>query len=93
MGGSAILIFLLWMFVGALVGGAIGNLRGRPEAGVGFGLLLGPLGWLIVAVGPDFRPKCPECGGVVVEDARRCKNCGQELSSPPTGDLTQARDT
>jgi len=63
----------------ALIGILIGNLRGRPGDGALWSLILGPLGWLIVLVGPDYRPKCPECRGVIEEDARRCKNCGTDL--------------
>lgn len=39
-----------------LVGAAIGARKNRGGAGFFFGLLLGPLGWLIIAVGPDLRP-------------------------------------
>lgn len=80
--------------MGALGGLAIGRCRGRPEAGLWLGLLLGPLGWLILIVGPDHRPKCPECGGVVVKGARRCKNCGQalaELRSEPLSHVEELR--
>ena len=39
-----------------LIGAAIGAHKNRGGAGLFFGLLLGPLGWLIIAVGPDHRP-------------------------------------
>jgi hypothetical protein len=67
------------IIIGAVVGALIGQLKGRAGAGMFFGLLLGPIGWLIVAVGPNLMPKCPECGGVIVEGARKCKNCGSVL--------------
>lgn len=62
-----------------LVGIWIGNMRGRPGDGALFSLLLGPIGWLIILIGPDYRPKCPECRGVIEEGVRRCKNCGVDL--------------
>ena len=70
---------LLWGLIGGLVGHAIGKAKGRPEDGVLWGVLLGFIGWLVIAAGPDKRPKCPECLGATIPGARRCKNCGAEL--------------
>ena len=67
-----------WIIFGA-VGLAIGKHKGRPTAGFVFGLLAGPLGWLVVAVGPNNQPKCPQCRGVVVPGASKCKNCGSDI--------------
>jgi len=74
---------LLWAIIGALIGIAIGESKGRRIAGFLFGLLLGPLGWLIIAVGPNMNPKCPLCGGVTVPRAVRCRNCGADLAGAP----------
>lgn len=38
-----------------LIGAAIGGTKGRPAAGFFFGFLIGPIGWIIVAVGPNER--------------------------------------
>lgn len=73
---------IVWTFF-ALVGALIGQSKGRTTAGVIFGLLVGPIGWLIVAIGPNLKPKCPECGGVIVAGARKCKNCGSTLKTKP----------
>ena len=72
---------IIWLVVGALVGALIGQAKGRPGAGTAFGLLLGPIGWLITALGPNLKPKCPFCGGEIVEGAIKCKNCGSDLRS------------
>ena len=71
------LVVVLAVF--SAIGYYIGQTKGRPTAGALLGLLLGPIGWLLLYVGPDISPKCPECGGSVVAGARRCKNCGSEL--------------
>lgn len=76
-------VVIVWLIM-ALIGCAIGQINGRPAAGFLWGLLLGPIGWLIVIIGPNMKPKCPECGGIVVEGARKCKNCGSALPTITT---------
>jgi len=68
------------LILSALIGVWIGNLRGRSGDGALYSLILGPIGWLIILIGPDYRPKCPECLGVIEEGARRCKNCGVDMT-------------
>lgn len=75
------LVFLLacWCFSG-VVGYFIGGTKGNAGSGAVWGFLLGPIGWLIVAVSKDGRKKCPHCGGTLGEGrVSRCKNCGQSL--------------
>lgn len=45
-------------------------------------------GWAILVIGSilviasaatNEKPKCPHCGGTIVEDASKCKNCGSSL--------------
>lgn len=71
------LIWVLCSFIGA----AIGQSKGRALAGAAWGLFAGPLGCLIIAIAPDTRLKCPECGGEIVKGARKCKNCGSALAT------------
>ena len=78
---SSDFLLLCWL-AAAVVGGMIGAAKGRAFAGAMWGLLLGPLGWLVIAAAPDQRPKCPECGGDVIPGASRCKNCGHLLHAP-----------
>ena len=55
---------LLGLFIAALIlgliGAAIGQTRGRVEAGFVWGFLLGPLGWLIVLLGPNPKKEKEE---------------------------------
>ena len=78
------IVVLLWIAIGGLVGAAIGQKKGRAGGGFVLGAVLGFLGWILVAVGPNMGPKCPECGGDVVEGARKCKNCGSDLPASPS---------
>lgn len=49
------LIAILYFVLAALVGAAIGAAKGRAKAGFLFGLLIGPIGWIVIAVGPEKR--------------------------------------
>ena len=82
---------LLYVLIFGLVGGLIGESKGRSGAGFIFGALLGPIGWLIVAIGPDIKAeqaalharKCPACMGSVPDGARKCMHCGEDLAVKP----------
>jgi len=63
-----------------VVGSAIGHQRQRAGAGFVLGVLLGPIGWLLILFLPAAGRKCPACLGVVPHQARRCQHCGEELS-------------
>ena len=73
--------FLFWAAISTLIGALIGKRRGRPISGVVWGFLLGPLGWIIVALLKDLRPKCPLCGAAFVPGSLRCCHCGGEICS------------
>lgn len=84
-------LIVFGLSVSTVIGGLLGNLKGSFSTGAVLGLLLGPLGWLLVFAIPDQRPKCPECFGSVIDGARRCKNCGASL--PVNQDLHQKQST
>jgi hypothetical protein len=90
MDSQTLLIAFFWAVIGGAVGAAIGGKKGRTEAGAVFGFLLGPLGWLIVAVGPDLSPKCVSCGAPRVDGVGTCSRCGKSpwsLTTPETDGL------
>jgi len=72
-------VYLFLVIVGGFVGNLIGTSKNRIVWGMFMGILLGPLGWLIVALGPNNGPRCPFCKGVVIKGATKCKNCGSDL--------------
>ncbi len=69
---------VIWFVIGGLVGVICGRARGREGAGALLGMLLGPLGWLVILAGRDDRRKCQECRGVIDQLAKRCRHCGCE---------------
>lgn len=76
----AIVGVLFWAVIGCLIGRGIGRtFRNQPFVGGVLGFLFGAIGWLLIIGIEDKRPKCPECGGLIVNGMRRCKSCGEIL--------------
>ena len=55
--------------------GAIGKSRQLLEIGIWLGILLGPIG-IVVILCLDGRPKCPRCANRMDPAATLCTNCG-----------------
>lgn len=68
--------------IGAFVGWLIGRRKKQVFSGTFWGLLFGPIGWIIVLALPHRGRKCPFCKGLLAsDDALKCVNCGSEV--PP----------
>ena len=70
-------IGLTLVFVG--VGALIGWRKGRMTAGIIWAAVLGPIGWIIVALGKSNLTPCPECSKGNRPGARSCRHCGVDL--------------
>ena len=81
-----VFLLLIGLLVSAAVSGVLGSMiglvNGRTEVGFWLGLL-GPIGWVITYLLDDNRLHCPDCLGVVIEGARKCRNCGTMLPPKP----------
>ena len=85
--------FLGGWCVSAVIGYLIGNSFGRGGSGLGLGLLLGPLGWLVVLLLKDPRARCPLCQGALPSaGVARCRHCGGDLRPRPVVPVGSARD-
>lgn len=71
--------WIFWMIIGGLIGALIGQVKGRTVAGFWWGFFLWIIGWCIIALGPNYKLKCPKCGGIIPEHVSKCKHCGSEL--------------
>ena len=91
--------WFICVLICSLIGALIGKSKGRVGSGLIWSFLLGPIGWLIVALMADLRPMCSECGGVIVEGARKCKHCGSDIDRmfdvkcPACGERGQLRES
>src|SRR5574337_683335 len=79
----AIYLALLFILFGS-IGILIGQRKGRAMAGLIFAILLGPIGWLLIFLGPDMNAKksvkCPHCDGIVPIGQSACNHCGNKIT-------------
>lgn len=83
-------IVILWI-VPVFVGHAIGKSKGR--AGLLYGLFLGWLGVIIVAILPPVRSsathrECPHCKETMRIDATVCPHCQRDVTASPSPSVT-----
>jgi len=74
---TTILLWLLFGFISAIVGAK----KGEGCLGFIFGVLLGPIGLLIVIASSGNRKICPYCKSKVHKDALVCPHCQRDLKS------------
>jgi hypothetical protein len=67
-----------------LIGYAVGQSKGKAAEGLLLGLILGPLGWLVlILLYPGTGLKCPHCGGSVEAGYGVCRHCAREFEPFP----------
>lgn len=74
------MIFILIMLASAVIGAMIGSSKGNGVPGFFLGLILGPIGLVIVAVMPGDRVECRYCKSKINPEATVCPNCQKNLS-------------
>jgi hypothetical protein len=71
-------LLIIMMAISGGIGALIGNGKERAFAGFLWGFCLGIIGWIIIAIAPDERRKCPKCG-TVIGNFPVCRGCGQDV--------------
>jgi len=76
--------FLIFLVVGCIITGAIGayvgRTKGRQTEGMLFGILLGPLGWIIVLLMPENKSSHPS--GLPADYLRKREAMNRNPSGP-----------
>jgi len=77
--------FVIWL-VSVVASAVIGSRKGNPIGATFLGLVLGPIGLIIVLLsGSANRKPCPYCAELIMKKAIVCPHCKRELQS---GDRT-----
>lgn len=80
---SPIALALAYFVVFGSIGLLIGQRRGRGFAGLVWGMVLGPVGWLLMFLLPSAASRkagaCPHCGGVLPVGQMSCNHCGNAV--------------
>lgn len=76
-----IIIFPFWLIFGILFGLYAAKRNGLDVAKAAiYGLLLGPLAFLMLGASDNTRRQCPACTEWVKRAALVCKHCGSDIS-------------
>jgi len=67
-------LLVLWSLMG-LVGFVIGNVKGRALFGFCLGILLGPIGWILVLCFGNAGAECQMCRKAIDPLAKICPYC------------------
>ena len=83
MGESVVGIFGIMNLFCGVAAGALAHRKGQSTgAGIGLGLLLGPIGIIAVALFPSL-PACPACGTRMLnKTAYICPACNRDIRDP-----------
>jgi len=76
-----IVVFFALLF--AIGSAAAGKDKGMGGTGFILGLLLGPIGLVIVLASNGDRKACPSCRENVRSGALKCRFCGFDFPAPP----------
>ena len=85
------LLLIGWSLMG-LVGYAIGHTKGRALFGLCLGILLGPIGWLLLLCFSTEHAECAQCCKPVDQRARICPYCRSVIVTDDSVRLVRSED-
>ena len=90
-------VFFFWFLPLWAVFGVVGVLIARPKnidkfVGCFWGILLGPIGWLVLSLMSPKGRKCPHCAEHILGEAQVCKHCGRDVEPLPVSQLDTTDD-
>ena len=83
------ILIVAWLACG-IAAAIIGARKGEGLGGFILGVLLGPIGILIVAVSRGNRRECPACRELIHAAARICPHCRTEIGASSDKDRRSA---
>ncbi len=75
---------LVWV-VCVITASILGSRKGMGVSSFFFGLILGPLGVILVHISKGKRVACPFCDKLIYMTSTVCPHCEKEITSANTG--------
>ena len=72
------IFFVIWICF-AVIGSFIGEKKGRKNTGIVLGLLLGPIGLIIILAMDGDKISCPHCKTKISPRATSCPRCTKDI--------------
>ena len=73
------MIYVVIWICFAVIGSAIGEKKGRKNTGIVLGLLLGPIGLIIILAMDGDKISCPHCKTKISPRATSCPRCTKDI--------------
>ena len=80
-----IYVWILVWVVCIIIATILGSRKGMGVSSFFFGLILGPLGVILVLLSKGKRIACPFCGKLIYMTSTVCTHCEKEITDTNTG--------
>ena len=77
--------WILALVICAIIASILGSRKGMGTSSFFFGLILGPLGIILVLLSKGKRVACPFCDKLIYMTSTVCPHCEKEITATNTG--------